>query len=348
MGFIDENKNFILQNLIIGMNALSNSDKIIKYELIKKETRKRLSNSYINSTDKLSFYKDAFWELSFYETDYLMLNLFFEKDVNVFFTILSRHHFNSLNFTSEHHLSKIFYNYMEEHSEEDNAKEFIKKEFINLLNIHENVWNNLAGHKTFIQAYTNWMAESLVNSTIDDSLIFSYQILCKLWDISGFKSEDFNKQSGLLYHHANTNVENLINSGEKIDLHRLTNLFKGLPNELFNHKKLYFPLIDSNNNDYDKIHLLQRGKFIKIIELSKTYCTSYIDKSFIFIFNLIDKHSNQIVINKLQEEIISKLENFNLPSSAEINEIIGLENFHEMNKFKKVFLRKIYYFEIIL
>ena len=348
MGFIDDNKNFILQNLIIGMNSLSNSDKIIKYELIKKETRKRLSNSYINSSDKLSFYKEAFSELSLYETDYLMLNLFFEKDVNVWFTILSRNHFKSLNFTSEYHLSKIFYNYMVEHSEEDNTKEFIKKEFIELTNINENVWNNLAGHKTFIQAYTNWMVESLGNSTIDETLFFSYQMLCKLWDISGFNSEDFNRQSGFLYYYTYINIEKVINSGEKIDLLRLTNLFKGLANELFNNKKLYFPFIDLDDNNYSTFHLLQRDKFIKMIELSETYCTSYIDKSFIFLFNLIDKHSNPIVINKLQEEIISKLENFNSPSSGEINEIIGLGNFNEMNKFKKAFLRKIYCFEIIL
>ena len=206
MSFINDNNNFINIELRSAMRGLNDSDKLAKYELKKIDCRKRLKTSYLNCIDKLTFYKEAFQELSFYETDYLMLNLFFEKDVNSLFTVLYRNSFKTLNFTSEHHLSKIFYNYMEEHSEEDNAKEFIKKEFIELTNINENIWNNVVGHETFIQAYTNWMIESLGNSTIDDSLIFSYQMLCKLWDISDFNSEDFNNQSVLLYYNTSKKI----------------------------------------------------------------------------------------------------------------------------------------------
>ena len=89
MGFYQDNKNFIKLKLHSEMKGLSNEEKLIKYIAIKEETRKRLKSSY-RKCDKISnFYKEAFEQLAFYETEFLLLNLYFEKDVDNLFTFLS-------------------------------------------------------------------------------------------------------------------------------------------------------------------------------------------------------------------------------------------------------------------
>jgi hypothetical protein len=83
MSFFADNKNFIYIKLGHEMKGLTRESKSEKFKALKGEVNTRLKKSYENLhsvEDKLNFYEEAFSCLGEYQSDYLMLNLFFEKE----------------------------------------------------------------------------------------------------------------------------------------------------------------------------------------------------------------------------------------------------------------------------
>jgi hypothetical protein len=346
MSFIEDNKNFITINLYGGMKSISDEKKIEKYQEIKAETRRRLKSSYINSKNKLSFYKDVFSELSLYETDFLMLNLFLEKDVKHLFTILSHNSFNNLNFQNEDSISNKFYYCMKEQSYDDIVSEFLKSEFINLLNITPRDWSNEIENldSPIIREYGKWLINiSNDKQIIDKQLIFSYFIFCKLWNNYTRYSDKFDLNIASYYSTINNQFDELLKIGIYPKLFELVNIIKKYKEELFITEIKHYPLLDNSNIlDYGIGYTKNRAEFIKRCELSNLLCSSYKDETFSFIFNLMDNSKESIVIKKLYLDILNKLNKFQLPDSLELKEIIENNYSEEVNSLKKDFLRRLY------
>ena len=85
MSFYSDNENFIKIKLLSEMKGLSDEEKLSKYVNIKVETRKRLKKAYSSSEDLCKFYEEAFEHVLFFEQEFLIINLFFEKKCNSIF-----------------------------------------------------------------------------------------------------------------------------------------------------------------------------------------------------------------------------------------------------------------------
>ena len=89
MSFKEKNRYFIQNAFLVGMKNLSKEDRISRYETykygditIKQETRNRIYDYYskelkINNIDL--FYEEIFEFFSEYESEFLLLNLFFKE-----------------------------------------------------------------------------------------------------------------------------------------------------------------------------------------------------------------------------------------------------------------------------
>lgn len=347
MSFISDNINFIKIELHTAMRGLSDSDKLAEYELKKTDCRGRLKTSYLNCSNKLSFYKEAFQELYLFETDFLMLNLFLEKDVKHLFALLSHNSFNNLNFQNEDSISNKFYCYMKEQSYDDNISKFLKSEFINLLNITPRDWSNEIENldSPVIKAYGRWLINiSNDKQIIDQQLIFSYFIFCKLWNNYARYSDKFDLNIASYYSTINNQFDESIKIGIYPKLFELVNIIKKYKEELFITEIKHYPLLDNSNIiDYGIGYTKNRAEFIKRCESSNLLCSSYKDKSFGFIFDLMNDNQEIFVINKLYyEDIFNKLNIFQLPDSLDLKEIIENNYSEKVNSLKKDFLRRLY------
>ena len=340
MSFISDNINFIKIELHTAMRDLSDSDKLAKYELKKIDCRKRLKTSYLNCSNKLSFYKEAFQELSFYETDFLLLNLFFEEKANSIFQLLTSNSFNNLNFQNKNSISFKFWDYMKK-SNNDEIYKFLQTEFIELLEINERNWRNEKGTNSFIQEYSKWLIESINNSIDENKIIFSYNMFCKLWNSEKLYFENLNTQESLLYYHMNVKFDSINKNNNYINLFAFINIIIENTNDLFLNEKINFPFIETQkNSDKTKRYF---EEFNKRIKLSELLCCSFTHKSHSYIFKLMDEFSDEIVLNKLNTELNDKLNDYVFPTHEDVEEIINkIYNIDKVNSYKKDFLRRLY------
>jgi hypothetical protein len=345
MCFKENNKNFINIKLHTEMKGLSNEEKLKKYRQENQDdTRKRLKESYIKCSKKLDFYKDAFLELSFYETDFLMLNLFLEKDINSLFLFLCRESFNNLNFQNEDNISYKFWIFMKEASFDDNVSEFVKTEFLVLLEIREKDWiDESEKNSPVIKAYAIWLIESIENQINYNHSIFSYFLFLKVWNYFPIYSEYFDVKISTFYSRINSQFDESIKNNKYPNLFELVNIIQKSTEELFISEIKYYPLLNNPKILYYGVgYNRNRPEFIDRYELSNLLCLSQMDNSFTMIFNLMNNYTNSYVISKLNNDILEKLNEFQLPSREELTNIIENNYSEEVNSLKKDFLRRLY------
>lgn len=344
MSFISDNINFIKIELHTAMRGLSDSDKLAKYELKKTDCRGRLKTSYLNCSNKLSFYKEAFQELSFYETDFLMLNLFLEKDTTSLFTFLSSNSFNNLNFLNKNCISFKFWQYMNEVSNEKNINIFLKLSSTELMKVNEKTWNNDSNSIKFSQFFAEWLLKSSLKSIDNNSTIFSYLMFTKLWNSEELYINDYTNQSILLYFNFNKKFDELKQNSHNVDLYKIINIFGDIAKSLLNNETICFPILDTFKNSEIITPLLkQKEEFNKRIKLSEIICCSFTHKSYSYIFKLMDEFNDEIVLNKLNTELNDKLNNYVFPTHEDVEEIINkIYNIDKVNSYKKDFLRRLY------
>lgn len=338
MGFNQDNKNFIIQKIHSEMKGLSENEKLVKYDSIKEETRGRLKKSYLKSLESYEikkFYEEAFESLAFFETDYLLLNLFFEKDVNGLFYHLSNDDLIHLNFRNKESLSYDFWKFMDDYGD---VSQFLKNEFIPILNIPEHEWstNNERAHdiiRVFPKIFLN-LAE--------DKHETSYYLLLKLWNHFDKYNKDLNATSTMLYYLVNQEFDKLKNEGIYVNLDEMVNKLNQNINDLFVAKLGYYPLLSKFDKPiFSKGFYKQREGFNNRIELSKDLCKSYVNKSFDSLFYVMLGKSS-IICEQIQKELIEKLEKFEIPDSKELDTIINIEDNKNVNRVKQDFLRRLY------
>lgn len=335
MSFYQENKNFITIKLHSEMKGLTDDEKLIRYETIKEETRKRLKKFYLKSQRVKNFYEEIFEQLAFYETDYLLLNLFFEKNVNGLFYHLSNDDSIHLNFKNEESFSYDFWKFMEGSCD---VSKFLKTEFIPLLKIPEQEWStkNEKTHdiiRVFPKIFLN--PEELKHEV-------SYYLLLKLWNHFDKYNKDLNTTSTMLYYLVNAEFDKLKNKGIYVNLNKMINELNQNIDDLFVTNLEYYPLLNkSDKSIFSKGFYTQLDEFNKRVELSKDLCKSYINEPYDSIFHaLIGK--NTIICDKIQNDLNQKLDRLEMPDSNEIETIKNIEDNNDVNSVKNDFLRRLY------
>jgi len=348
MTFIEDNKNFINIKLHAEMKGLSDDEKLKKYRLENQEdTQKRLKKYYIKCIKKLDFYSEAFEYLSFFESDYLMLNLFLEKEANVLITFLSYNSFNNLNFVDKESISYNFWVFVNKNSEEDIVSEFLKTELYQLLGISENDWvNENKNYYPVITKYAEWLIKAVEDEVDSNKIMFTYILFSKLWNHFSVFNEQFNTKAIRFYNIINEKFDDLKNHGIFLNLNNLIIRIKDNQNELMVNEINYFPLLDNEiNQSYSNGYIIQRDKFNERVKQSEMLCSSYIDKSYHFIFNLMI-NEEKVICNKLyHKDIVGKLNNFQFPDSEEIRQIGEIEVGENTDRLKNDFFRSLYIFE---
>lgn len=344
MSFKTDNENFIRIKLFSDMKELSDEDRLIKYESVKEETRKRLKKSYTNSleTGKVRiFYEEVLECLAFYETDYLLLNLFFEKDVDNLFTILSYNNLIHLNFKNKESFSYNFWEFMDISSSVNRVDDFLKTEFIQLIQIDSIKWEaEDANRNDVTKGYASWLMKSNKNSLNKYLNIFSYIIFCKIWNHYDLYNDYLNIKAIVFYNAINKKFDNLLAKGFYVDLNQIVIDLKEIKDVLFVENLTYYPLLDDAKN-LNRGYVKQRKKFNTRIELSKELCKSYVHKSYDSIFYaMIGKES--VICKKIHDELNEKLNKLEIPNSNELNMIKSIKDNKAANFVKQDFLRRLY------
>jgi hypothetical protein len=320
MCFIKDHTNFIQQKIIVAMNGLAEEECLKNYDLIKEDTRRRLKQSYLSCDDKVSFYKDSFSILSFYETDYLMTNLLFEKDKSILLHLTNDDTFKSnLNFRIENSFSEQYFEVYKISSTEI--------EIINTLLLDEKLFNfsqdELNASKIPLEnTIINKLSLYFVDGLDQSKYILLYYIFIK-WLYTN-KSTDYINTSLLLY--AKIDRENNVKLYENFQVleNLLSNLFYF---EKINRKSdedyLILPLFTKLEIE-SKGLLKQKEKFEKNLVNSKIVSKSKLNKTFTPIFKLLEEEQEERKIDQYINVLKEKIDNFELPDNFEKDYLIKI------------------------
>lgn len=341
MSFYSDNKNFINMELHHYMKGLSDGEKLIQYESIKPETRKRLKSSYNNCDNVFGFYEEAFNHLSFYDLGFLLINLFFEKNASDIFLYLSNGTLSISKINHRESFSSNFYNDMKNTFSKNLEVDFLKLEFTKLLDLKAGDWKSVHTNlNEVVKKYALWLMEINKKNIQTDLNIYSYFLFCKIWNSYDSYRENFSAKAIIFYNTLNKKIEELLNDGFYIDLNQMISELKNIKDDLFIEDLKFYPLLDREKHT-SRGFVLQRTEFNKYVKLSKTLSKSYSSESFESIFDTIHG-AEPFLCRKLENEINKKLDRFHIPTQHELVRIIN-KNLEEKKKLVlKRFLKRLY------
>ena len=343
MCFYQNNKNFINIELHANMKGLTNEEKLIRYEAIKDETRKRLKLAYSGCENLFGFYEEAFNCLRFFELDFLLLNLFLEKDESDIFLYLSNGSLSSSEISHIENYSSRLYNDMRNTFSKDLEVDFSKLEFTKLLNLNSDDWDSVhTDRNEVVKKYVSWLMEENKIEIQSDLNKYSYFLFCKIWNTYGSYHENFSTKAIVFYNTLNMKFRKLLDEGIYINLKQMITELKVVKETLFVEGLEFYPLLDKEehiSNGYN----IQRDKFNEYVELSTSLSKSYISDSFESLFNTMLYAENSLS-EKLKIEIHNKLDKLHIPNKKELDVIMNLQMKGEHNIIKQEFLRRLYIF----
>lgn len=337
MGFFEDNKNFIIQKLKAEMKSLSLEEKIQYYEeTLKTETRYRLKVSYNNETDKVLFYKSAFEHIGIYEADYLLLNIFYEKEsdilLNSIFTLD-----NSIFYSKNTENPILIVNKLRTliYDKKDDVLGFSKRRFGELIDLRNGDWATFEKDQNpIMNKYGAWInSQNEINLLIDSILLFS-----KIWNLSWGNPFKFNgvKACVLLNH--------IISSKSYINFEAFDRSADILNSLLFPVENPFKISIQEANTipGYEN----KRREFDQKLNVSRQMAVNYSKLSFEEIFVQL-KNSSTEVREAIKENLIKKINSGFLPSSFEIDNIENLISNHgdELIPIKELLYQKCYLYE---
>ena len=334
MCFIKDNTNFIQQKIIVAMNGLAEEECLKNYDLIKEDTRRRLKQSYLSCDDKSIFYKDAFSTLSFYETDYLMANLLFEKE-RILLELINESNFQEkLKFENLNSFAYSFFKtYLTESSDLDTVVKLFQEEFeistaeINGINL--------------LQSLRNKFIILLKENKGEDELRLFYCVYVNYIEIKDLDLNEKTKLMEMLY--GRINNENNLEIFNNIDnINKLLDdsfIFQRIQ-KTHNHEDLMFlPFLTKLNTD-NKIYLKQKDVFEKCLIKNKKINNS--KNSFSPIFELLESETNPEFIKTYFKIIIEKINNFELPNENEIDNLNKIKGDNEVMEIIKEIKKRLY------
>ena len=341
MCFEKNNENFIKIELHANMKGLTDEEKLINYEVIKDETRKRLKSAYTDCENLFSFYEEAFNYLHFFDLDFLLLNLFFEKEGSNIFLYLSNESLSMNKISHKTLFSSRLYNDMMCTFSNDLDEDFLKLNFTKLLNLNSNDWASVQTElNEVVKKYASWLMEENKKGIKTDVNKYTYFVFCKIWNSYGSYRENFSTKAIVFYNTLNEKFSELIKKGFYFDLSQMIYELKGLKDDLFVKELEFYPLLDQEKNTSNGYNI-QRKKFNGYVKVSKSLSISYAKYSFDSIFkNLISAEA--ILCEKLEREINKKLDNLKIPNQDELNKILAINLEGEKHIIREKFLKRLY------
>lgn len=323
------------------MKGLTDSEKIEKYLALKDDVFKRLNNSYINCNNRIDFYKDAFEVLGFYEGEYLILNLFLEDNcVEIINLLLSNDFFKKVNINvpNANSISYYFYNFIisKSYFTDSDLVAFLKNNSIELTQtITQMDWiNENRQSNPLINKFSAFFIK--VDKNNADMIIYGYFLFTKIWNHLDLFLNPFNNTKGImLFYDLNKYLEknecsNFYTFYEK--LNEVSNLLLVEIN--------YLPIIDKKNNaSYKGGYLKNRKCFWDFMELQKQRINVSNEMNYSELITLISKSDDNLLIEKCEQTILIKTNNFEYPDS---NEMKTINNMTENNKNINAFFQKLY------
>ena len=341
MGFYKDNENFIIIKLHREMIGLSDEEKIMQYEIIKAETRKRLKSSYNNCDNTFGFYEEAFNNLFFYDLGFLLTNLFFEKNASDIFLYLSNGSLSISKINHRESFSSNFYNDMMNAFSKNLEVDFLKLEFTKLLDLNSGDWKSVhTNHNEIVKKYAFWLIEINKKNIQTDLNIYSYFLFCKIWNSYDSYRENFSEKAIVFYNTLNKKIKKLFKEEFYIDLSEMINELQDVKDALFIEDLEFYPLLDQEEHDISG-YVIQRELFNKYVKLSKTLRKTYVNDSFEAIFDTI-LGAESILCRKLENEINKKLDRFHIPSQNELDSIINKNLEGKKKLVLQRFLKRLY------
>ncbi len=359
-----DNDLIFFQISAIEKSDISDIEKRKEYQKFKISVKNSLIESYSKCESKLKFYKDSLSKLSFFETDYLMLNLFFEKDFEPLYNVLILNgHFVNLRFENEDNISYKYFKYRKQTlSTTAGIEDFLKIEFGKLLsNITDVQWegeiignsNSFVTHdsslkKNIVGNFAEWVI--LKGLTLDDSNLFyySYQLFCKLWNHFEVFKKESEKKSIELFAYLNKNLKSIKIDETNLDLGSLLGYVKAKYDDLFVGSLLYLPILNRGGSAINTTLEKLMENFQKQIDLLSKLKRCYKFESFKFIFDELINEKEDIIVEKLHQEVNSRLNRSDLPSEKEQSYISSLICKEKIELIRQGFFRRQYLFEEIV
>lgn len=357
MSFNDNNKYFIFHNLNREMKGLTDTEKRKKYENIKKEVRTRVKESYSRIINKGTFYQEIFEALSFYEADYLMINLFYEDDaVSIIGFLYKNKLFDGLVLSNTESITYKYYTFLlsrfsckGNYNNEDEV-EFLKVNILNYIkNISDHDWKEKDGKEgghPMVSKYSKWIAYNLHDKINYPNLLGSFMCFVKVWNYYDIFSKPFNNTKAILFYthiiSPNDNEDSKIGN-----LYEFVNELSRVFSDLFVNIK-YVPLIDERDSiNYKAGYVLKRKELNNTLKRAEKLISLNNYNSILNLFVSIDLYTEPMILEKIQTIIKKKLNNHEIPSYGDLIEIKELKLIGEADQIRQNLFERLYLFELI-
>lgn len=336
MSFFNSSPNFITQKLKVDFKGLNPEQSITKYEELKVKTREKLRVYYPKVEDKVAFYQEIIELLGAIDGEYILLNLFFESDVDIIVKKLKEN--NIINSIKSTNTDSLSYKLLSEINKNSNFQivPFLKGHFTNLIDLSETDWTNENQNvHPLVRTFAKWLTDNLSGGT--NEFVLGIFLFDKIWNI--FFTNPFNNQKALIF--INVLIEETKKSSS-VSIHRYFDEVKTIASELFIDRP-YSILIDGINF---KIELSQgyqkrRLEFEEFLDDSRSKDKSFLSWSYQEIFEAFDG-MNPPDKEKAIKDISMKIDSGKIPTKADMILLSSIEN---PKKLLTLIDQKCYFFE---
>jgi len=338
MSFFNSSPNFITQRLMVDFKGLNQEQSITKYEELKVKTREKLREYYPKAEDKIAFYQEVIELLGARDGAYILLNLFFESDVDSIIVKLKQtNNINSIKCLDTNSLScKLF----SEINKTPNFKilPFLKEYFTDLIDLSEADWKNEnQNYHPLVTALAKWLIQNIECKTYE--LVLGILLFEKIWN--DFFSDPFNTQKALSF--VNMLIEETKKSSS-VSLHQYFDEAKMIVSELFVDRP-YSMLIDGTNfkGELSQGYQKRRLEFEELLNTSRSKDKSFLLWSYQRIFEAFDG-MNPPDKEKAIKDISLKIDSGEIPNEVELSFLLSN---NESLTLLELINRKLYFFETL-
>jgi len=340
MSFFNDNKNFIYIKLGHEMKGLTSEAKSEKFKSLKNEVNTRLKKSYKNLhsiEDKIDFYNEAISWLGEYHSDYLLINLFFEKEFPIIYGRVKLPNYIYAGYSIESQLASLLRDVSTDYDIREVIQHNISKEF----DLNPNDWHNHERHNNpIVTKLANKMAESCENYQVFLSKTLWFE---KSWQLT-FENRTPAMKATIFLAKLIGKLES--NIDYKMTFAKYYLRYAKVRNNLFI-KKVKLPIF----YNYEDLVILdfkgvtvQKSKFDSLIS-DYVFIEELEQLGYYELLKRIEGR-NQIVRDKVFELVNKKLNACKLPTTDEVVKINSLNNIDEINSLKTLLFRRTYLFEL--
>lgn len=332
MGFFDDNKNFIIQELNVKMKGFSIDEKrkiYVANAKLRQDTLRRLKLSYDRKTEKDIFYKEAFKHLAIYETNFLLMSLFYEEESNeILKNILNVN--SNIHCDNDEYFVPDFIEYIESKKQNSCIFEFVKIEFSQLIGLDDNDWRNQNANQNPInRKFAEWITK---NNNDTNKLINGILLFSKIWSL--LWNNPFNTTKAIVLIHT-------LNNNHRLN-HKVFDTSKSILDNLL--PTILNPF-NMPTEGQTPGFIKQRNIFDNKLETSRALSINYETMDFKDVFQELLRHRfSEEISNQILESIRRKIDSGMQPSTEEL----VFFDFHEYDEFtpiKNLIFRKCYLYD---